>query len=136
MNKPPRQSWFRTPGIRRSSRRWVQGPSIGAAVTSASLKPPDGVTKDLTSQFVLFSLIGLYSTEAAMEAAYSTGNYAIRFNRTEQPERVVEMAVPTIPAAIPQIVNFAEAQTLDATKEFTLTWKPFTPQRGRARSSD
>ncbi|MBI2924076.1 MAG: Ig-like domain-containing protein [Verrucomicrobia bacterium] len=106
----------------------VASPPAGPAVTDGSLTLPSGTKKDLTSQFGFFNLSAQAATEAALEADYAAGSYTVRFNQTGQPERVIAMAMPATPAVIPKIVNYAEAQTIDATKDFTLQWNSFSPQ--------
>ncbi len=106
----------------------LQSPPAGPAVTNGSLTLPDGTTKNLTNQIVVLNLYGPYDTQAALEAAYPEGSYTVRFNQTGQPERVIPMALPATPAIIPKIANYAEAQAIDASHEFTLRWNPFSPQ--------
>jgi len=106
----------------------LQSPPAGPAVTNGSLTLPDGTRKELTNQGGFLTLLGLYDTEAALELAYPEGSYTVRFNQTGQPERVIPMALPATPATIPKIANYAEAQAIDATNDFTLQWNAFTPQ--------
>jgi hypothetical protein len=53
---------------------------------------------------------------------------AIRQKRTGEPERIIPMTLPAAPASVPKIANYAEAQALDATHDFTLQWNSFSPQ--------
>ncbi len=108
----------------------VQSPPSGPAVTNGSLTLPDGTTKNLTglTSQGLFYLSGQYDTEAALEGAYPEGSYTVRFNQTGLPERVITVMMPATPAVIPKIANYAEAQAIDATQDFTLRWNTFSPQ--------
>jgi len=38
------------------------------------------------------------------------------------------MAMPATPSVIPKIANYAEAQAIDATNDFTVRWNAFSPQ--------
>ena len=106
----------------------ISSPPAGPTVTAGSLTLPSGTKQDLASQFGIFNLSGQYDTEAALEGAYPQGGYTVRFNQTAQPERAIAMAMPATPAVIPKIANYAEAQTIDAAKDFTLQWNSFSPQ--------
>lgn len=106
----------------------IASPTAGPAVTNGSLTLPDGTTKFFTNQFGYYNLFAPLGSEAALEAAYPAGNYTVRFNQTGQPERVIPMTMPATPTAIPKILNYDEAQAIDAASDFTLQWNPFTPQ--------
>jgi hypothetical protein len=106
----------------------LQSAPAGPAVTNGSLTLPDGTQTNLTNQFGFFILSGQFDTQAALEAAYPEGDYTMRFNQTGQPERVIPMALPATPAVIPKIANYAEAQAIDATNDFTLQWNSFSTQ--------
>jgi len=106
----------------------IQSPPAGPAVTNGSLTMPDATTKNLTNQIGFFILSGQFDTLAALEGAYPDGSYTLRFNQTGQPERVIPMTMPATPAAVPKILNYAEAQAIDATHDFTLQWNAFSPQ--------
>jgi hypothetical protein len=106
----------------------VLSPSTGPAVTNGSLVLPDNTTKAFITQPGGYRLNQSFSTETALDAAYPAGNYTLRFVQTGEPERVIPMTVPTTPTVIPKIENFAEAQAIDATKDFTLRWNAYSPQ--------
>ncbi len=106
----------------------VQSPSAGPAVTSGSLTFPDGTTTNLVLQAGVLRRFESYATEAALEGARPVGSYSLRFNQTGEPERVIAMTLPATPAVIPKIANYAEAQNINATKDFTLRWNPFGTQ--------
>ncbi|MSU61606.1 MAG: hypothetical protein EXS31_04275 [Pedosphaera sp.] len=106
----------------------IQSPPAGPTVTNGSLTLPSGTKSNLTSQVGVINLYGAYKTEAALDEAYPKGSYTVRFNQTGEPERVITMTMPATPTAIPRIVNYDEAQAIDAATDFTLKWNPFTPQ--------
>src|SRR5205814_5682790 len=106
----------------------VQGPPAGPAVTNSSLTFPDGTTKNLALQAGVFRLFESYATEAALDGARPEGSYSLRFNQTGEPEHLIAIALPATPAVIPKIANYAEAQNIDATKDFTLRWDSFSSQ--------
>ncbi|HEY6226827.1 MAG TPA: Ig-like domain-containing protein [Verrucomicrobiae bacterium] len=105
----------------------VQSPSLGPIVTNGSITLPGGAQTPLINQIGYYILSGTYDTETALESAYPAGNYTLRFNQTGQPERVIAETMPATPAVVPKIVNYAAAQSIDPTKEFTLQWNPFSP---------
>jgi len=106
----------------------VQSPPGGPAVTNGSIVFPSGATTNLALQAGVFRFFESFTTEAALEGARPAGSYTLRFSQTGQPERVISMTMPATPAAIPKIANYAEAQTIDATKDFTLRWNALSPQ--------
>jgi len=93
---------------------------------------PDGTSKNLALQAGVFRLFESYTNEAALEGARPAGSYIVRFNQSGEPERVIAMTLPVTPAVIPKIANYAGAQTIDATKDFTLQWNSFSTQAGTA----
>lgn len=110
----------------------VLSPGGGPAVTNGSLVFPDGTTKNFVAQLGGYRLLQSFTTEAALDAAFVAGSYTLHFGQTGQPERVITMAMPATPSVIPKIENFVEAQTIDATKDFTLRWNPYSPQGSNA----
>jgi len=106
----------------------LQSPPAGPAVTNGSITLPDATTKNLTNQIGFLTLSGQFDTLAALEGAYPEGSYTVRFNQTGQPERVIPMTMPATPSAVPKIVNYADAQAIDASHDFTLQWNAFSPQ--------
>lgn len=105
----------------------VQGPSAGPAVTNGSITFPDGTSKALVLQTGAYRLTETYTGEAALETARPPGNYTLRFNQAGQPERVIPLAMPATPAIVPKIANYAAAQAIDATRDFTLQWNAYSP---------
>jgi hypothetical protein len=106
----------------------IQSPPGGPAVTNGSLTLPGGTLQTLANQSGFFSLSGQYGTEAELETAYPEGSYTMSFNQTGQPQRVIPMVFPATPGIIPKIANYAEAQAINATNDFTLRWNSFSPQ--------
>lgn len=105
----------------------VQGPAFGPSVTAGSVELPNGTRTSLTNFGVFTSYYETFSTEAAMDAAFPPGTYTVRFTQTGLPERVVAMPMTAsdVPP-IPTITNFAEAQAVDPTQDFTLRWGSFS----------
>jgi len=105
----------------------VYGPSMGPTVISGSVTLPSGSVKSLTNQFANLWMCMDYNTnEAALDSAYPGGNYTLRFALTNQPERVITMNMPTSKPPAPKILNYDEAQTVNAGQDFTLRWNQFT----------
>lgn len=107
---------------------FITAPAAGPTITSASLTLPNGTKQNHeTVPFVGFYMLsGAYSTEAALEAAYPGGSYTLRFQQSGQTERSFPMAVPATWPPVPKILNFTEAQAVNASQAFTLQWNPFT----------
>jgi hypothetical protein len=80
----------------------------------------------------VFRLFESRATEAALEAGAPEGSSTLRFNQTGEPERVIALTMPATPGVIPKLANYTEAQAIDATKDFTLRWTAFSPQRAGA----
>jgi hypothetical protein len=105
----------------------VASPSAGPAVTNGSLTLPDLSQKALTNEVGFYLLTDSFDSEADMNSAYPSGGYTLRFQQTGLPERSYDMAVADLPAVDPKIMNFADLQTIDASKELTVQWNAFTP---------
>jgi hypothetical protein len=105
----------------------VSSPSDGPVVTNATLTFPSGATKKLTSTAGIFRLSELFTNETALDTAYPPGTYTLNVDRTNEAEHVITFNLPTTPATIPMIQNYAEAQFIDPTQDFTLTWNAFSP---------
>lgn len=105
----------------------LQSPAFGPNVTAGSIELPNGTRTSLTNFGVFTSFYETAATEAAMDAAYPPGTYTLRFTQTGLPERVVAMNMTEsdVPP-IPTIANFAEAQAVDASQDFSLRWGSFS----------
>lgn len=104
----------------------VFGPAKGPSVISASLTLPSGSVKLLTNEFAnLWMYMDHNTNEAALDSAYPGGNYTLRFAQTNQPERVMTMNMPASKPPVPKILNYQEAQTVNAGQDFTLRWNQF-----------
>jgi len=119
-------------GIAASFSVSVSGPPGGPVVTNGSLTLPDGSTKNLTNQSGAFRLSQTFTTESNADAAFPPGNYTLRFTQTNDLLHEIPLALPSAPTVIPKIENYAEAQSIDATKDFTLQWSAFSPQTAGA----
>ncbi len=106
----------------------VQGPAGGPAVTGGGLTLPDGSAKPLLLQVGAYRRTEPFANEAALQAAYPPGAYTLRFTRTGEPEQVIPLTMPAMPTVTPKVLNFAEAQAIDASKDFTVRWEAFSPQ--------
>lgn len=105
----------------------VYGPPIGPTVISGSVTLPSGSVKPLTNQFANLWICMDYTTnEAALDSAYPAGNYTLRFALTNQPEHAITMNMPVSKPPVPKILNYDEAQTVNAGLDFTLRWNQFT----------
>jgi hypothetical protein len=105
---------------------FVNGPSAGPAVSAGSITLPDSSRQDLQGFFGLFTFSETAETESALDTAYPSGSYTLRFTQTGQPERVIPMTMPATKPPVPKIENFTEAQAVNAAQDFTLRWGAFT----------
>ncbi|MBN8249912.1 MAG: hypothetical protein J0L84_21030 [Verrucomicrobia bacterium] len=106
----------------------VQGPAEGPEVTGGALTLPDGTVREIPPHSDGIMLAAFGADEPALDLEFPPGDYALRFTQAGFPEQNVSLVIPAAPAAIPRILNFAAAQDLDASAEFTLEWEPFTSQ--------
>ncbi len=107
----------------------VLSPDAGPNVTAASVTLPGGGQRMLEA--IPFASGFMYADEspataAALDTAYPAGTYTLRFNQTGQPERVIAMNMPVGNPPIPKIANYTEAQSINASQDFTLRWGAFT----------
>lgn len=104
----------------------VQSPAFGPNVTAASIQLPDGTRTNLTN-FGLISYYEVKPTEAALDAAFPVGTYTLRFTQTGLPEHVIamNMTASDLPP-VPTLANYTAAQSIEASRNFTLSWKPFS----------
>lgn len=103
----------------------VQSPSFGPAFTGGTVQRPNGATTNLTPSVVL-SYYEVLPTEADLETAFPTGSYQLRLLQTGLPEWVIDMQLNAgdLPP-VPKVLNFAEAQQVDASRDFSLRWTSF-----------
>ena len=98
-------------------------------ITAPQLKLPNGSSQSLTIDAAgdQFNVQAAYDTASALEAAYPAGNYAFTGTDSIFSSFNTTLTLPTtaFPVA-PQIVNFTEAQAIDSTLNFDLTWNAFT----------
>ncbi len=94
--------------------------------TEATVVLPNGTTKSLPNLFGTFFLVEEFATEAALEAAYPSGTYAISVKQATGASTVTFQigAAGTLP--VPQLSNYPQTQAYDASKDFTLQWLPYS----------
>ena len=106
----------------------VSAPEGGAEVTGGSIRLPDNSVRELMT----FPFGGFWnysdaaSLESELEASYPAGGYELRFTQSGEPERIINMTMPANNVPVPKILNYAEAQTVEATQDFTLRWNAFS----------
>lgn len=100
------------------------------SVVSASVEVPGGTSQTLLRQtpgdFDL-QFAPDFTTKVALDAAFSNGTYTLTFTTTNGDLFTPSLNLPTdnYPST-PQVSNFAAAQTIDSTSDFTLTWTAFS----------
>ena len=105
----------------------VVSPQGGAVVTVGSVRLPDNSLRDLEPLlpgFLAYSYAA--DLESELEAQYPGGSYVLRFTQTGEPERVINMTMPANNIPVPKILNYAEAQAVEAAQDFTLRWNSFS----------
>lgn len=92
-----------------------------------TMKLPGGSTQAMTEEGYGFVLYGAYATSAALTAAYPDGNYTFSFSFPYVGTQTASLALAsgTFPAA-PQVSNLTQAQSVDATADFTLNWGAYS----------
>jgi hypothetical protein len=95
---------------------------------TAQLELPGGSSQELSPDGDRnLSVRGVYDTADALEAAYPSGTYGLAGTDSIVGNFNLTLVLPdtAFPVA-PQIVNFTEAQTIDASQDFDLKWNAFT----------
>lgn len=100
------------------------------SVVSASVEVPGGTSQTLLRQTPGDSDLQFapdFPTKVALDAAFSNGTYTLTFTTTNGDLFTPSLNLPTdnYPST-PQVSNFAAAQTIGSTSNFTLTWTAFS----------
>lgn len=103
----------------------IFSPQFGPVVTAASLTKPNGSISNLVVIGGLGQFITAPGSEAALDLAFPSGSYVLKFTQTGQAERVVPLALPSNPPPTPRIANLTAAQSIPADSDFTLRWDAF-----------
>jgi hypothetical protein len=104
----------------------IFSPQFGPFVTAATLTKPNGSISNLVVIGGLGQLITAPGTEAALDLAFPSGSYVLKFTQTGQPERVVSLSLPSNPPPTPRIGNLTAARSIPAGSDFTLRWDAFS----------
>ncbi len=105
----------------------AQAPGVAGFTTSATLTIPGGGSRTLAASGTqgIFQYTDAANTVAALDAIYPAGNYVFTESFAGFPiTATVALPADAFPAP-PQIVNFAQAQTVDSTQDFVLVFQPF-----------
>jgi hypothetical protein len=103
------------------------------AVTGASLTyPGPGSPTQLLSVFGQFFHLEEFATQAELDAAYPNGTYTYSLTRQTGGPTQISMPMPTAGSypPVPQVANFAAAQTIDPAQNFTLQFNALTGASG------
>lgn len=106
-------------------------PVAGTTVSAASVKLPDGSTRNLTGVAGRYFSMASAGSESALNATYPAGNYTGSVTIGGQAGNVV-LGMPAAPP-IPKCANYAAAQAVDPKAAFTLQWNAFTGATGNDR---
>lgn len=103
-------------------------------VTGMTVRTPGGRTEGLTPDFDLgsFEFYEGATSQQALNTRYAPGNYRVSFMSviTGESRYDVPLAADDYPPP-PQCTNFAAAQKVDPTRDFTLRWAAFTGEGER-----
>jgi hypothetical protein len=97
-------------------------------ISSAAVTLPGGAMKTLTNLFGdYFFHHEQFPTIAALDAAYPSGSYVARVQRSSGANQNATLNFPTSARPpVPHINNYVEAQAINPAADFTLRWAPFT----------
>ena len=97
------------------------------AVTSATVRIPSGTTKTLTvGDPGQYSFGQEFNSKAALDSAFSQGNYVFTIHTRDDGTRAPTLALPADAYPnTPHIANWAAAQSAQADSDFTVTWDAF-----------
>jgi hypothetical protein len=96
------------------------------AATNAALAAPGGGTLALEFDGDEFWNEAAFATKAELDAAFPAGAYTLTVNTVHDGTRVLPLVLPAdaYPNA-PRLSNYAAAQAINPTNDFTLTWDAF-----------
>jgi hypothetical protein len=105
------------------------------AVSSASLglsnTPPRSLEPGIEAEFLPYRWVSLavaaYPDQAALDAAWPNGDctFSIFGASDGAKTATLKLTGDAYPAQPPHILNYADTQKVDASKDFTLKWDPF-----------
>ena len=116
---------------------YVAAPPGGPTASAGSVTLPNGTAYNLTAGPVGGYLFynAMPASESALNTAYPSGGYTLRFTPTGQAQRVIPMTMPAFSIPVPKLGNYTAAQSVNAGQDFTLTWNSFTGAAGDDRIS-
>jgi len=93
-----------------------------AAITNGTVQPPAGPLITLAPDY----FEDLFDTQAAMDAAYPNGSYVFKLYTIHEGIRTAtNVLTGNAYPNTPRVSNFSEAQVINATNDFLLTWDAF-----------
>jgi hypothetical protein len=112
---PPNQYVFNAFVVARAS----------GTILSATLTLPNGPTKTFPQRGGGFGFDDVFTTKSSLDAAYPSGTYTITVNTLHDGTKKLTVNMTDAYPNVPQFTNYAAAQAIDPTRDFTLTWSPF-----------
>lgn len=102
-------------------------PMSAEMASNPTMKLPGGSTQAMTKDGDAFVVNGAYASSAALTAAYPDGNYTFSYTYPYLGTQTASLALASgaFPAA-PQVSNLTQAQSIDDTADFTLSWGAYT----------
>jgi hypothetical protein len=102
-------------------------PPDGFETTSAVVTAPDGTALTLQSLFgSVYFHYESFNTSEEVEEVYPAGTYSARIEHTAGSAIQLSAALSANFPPAPRLVNYAEAQSIQADADFTLRWNSFT----------
>jgi hypothetical protein len=110
---------------------FISSPDVNA-VTGATLTGPGAVNIPLTGLAGSYFAVQEFSTQAALDAAYPSGVYSFSLSRETGGPTQFQMPMLPTPSypPVPQVTNHDQAQMIDPTQDFTLTFNSLTSASG------
>ena len=103
-------------------------PTDSNTVTSAKLTLPNAQVRMLTNVEGEFEFGQNLTTKSLLDGAFGPGKYTFTIQTMSDGLRVPLLSLPVAEAypPTPHIANWLDAQEIDASLPFTLSWDPFT----------
>ena len=102
-------------------------PRVAAAVTNATLSYASGPEQPLPTDWGQFELEPVFATSNQLAAAYPDGNYTVTMHTTHDGVHAAPLNLSGIAFPVPaRISNWTEAQSINSSNSFTLTWDSFS----------
>lgn len=101
----------------------ARGFVYATAVTTASIKKPNGTTVNLVTTGDHLEISNVYDVSAQLKSAWPSGNYTINISNASDGAKTSTMFIGSdLYPTPPHVANFAEAQAIFPGQNFVLRW--------------